>query len=254
MHKFLIMGISAQKLNGKLDKKAADSYVFNTLKKYENKKFDYCGIGGRWEGMLAAKKESKNVLLTESGCFEESYDFFGTYDALENNGNCGPYIIEKNEYIPVNGGLVKEIEWDFIQKFESYVHFTLLKHTWERDPRLLGAIPDNYKFKKDGLYIEYDDGDSVLAFSNGETFSNYVERNDISFGRYLSLPFAYVDLNGIWHDDDELWEDFEKGRFKGVSMPDGIENFITNEYFKKVNAFVDSLKPEDAIIVVDYHI
>ena len=64
------------------------------------------------------------------------------YDILYNNGNSGPYIIENDEYIPVNGGIKKNIDWDAINKFdpEKNVKFKTYAVT-----RIRGAIFDELR-------------------------------------------------------------------------------------------------------------
>ena len=253
MHNFLILAIPEKELNGVFDISAAEKYVSEKLKKYTNEKFDYYSIGGRWEGLLIAKKDSNNILLTENGVFEECYNFFNTYDALENNGQRGPYIIENTEYVPANGGLVKDIEWEVFHKFEEYVQFLIFRHIWEHDERL-GRIPDAYKFKEDGLYIASPENNEMfLLYKNDESFSDYITRKDLTFAIKFPAPFAFVDYDGYWHDENEIWGKLEADLLKSKNMPEDPEEFVQEEYQKAFFTFLDTLKPTDGVVIVDYH-
>lgn len=192
-------------------------------------------------------------MLTETGCFEETYDFFGKYNVLENNGANGPYMIDGVEFVPVNGGFVSEIEWDVIPRFMECATYVIKKHILEKDPRL-GTIPDEYKYQDGDLYLDVPDHGLHLLIKNGETFSAYAQREGYVFERDFIPPHAYVDLDGVWHDDNEIWEELEKNLLSGKNMPDDINTFASNEFRDRVHRFLDTLQPEDGVVIVDFHV
>lgn len=253
MHNFLIMGIPAKELKGQFNEKMLNAYVEKVLGKYIGNKCDYFQIGGRWQGVLGAKKSNPNVLLTETGCFEENYDFFGRYDALENNGASGPYMIDGVEFVPVNGGLVNEIEWDVIPRFMEYATYIVKKHILERDPRF-EILPDEYKYQDGDLYLDVPDHGLHLLIKNGETFLEYAQRQECVFVRDFIPPHAYVDLDGAWHDDNEVWEELGKGLLAEGEMPENIMEFASNEFRTRVHNFLDTLQPGDGVVIVDFHV
>lgn len=253
MHNFLIMGIPANELKGQFDKKTVDAYAEKVLGKYTEDKCDYFEVGGRWQGVLGAKKNNANILLTETNCFEENYDFFGKYNALENNGANGPYIIDGVEFVPVNGGLVNEIEWDIIPRFMECVTYIVVKHVLEKDPRL-GTIPDQYRYQDGNLYLDVPNHGLHLLLKNGESFCDYAQRHEYVFNRDFIPPHAYVDLNGDWHDENEIWDDLQNDLLSGKSLPDNIHEFAANAFRDRVHDFLDTLQPEDGVVIVDFHV
>ncbi len=257
-HKTVYMGIPADELKGDISIERVFSYVEKTMAKYveetaqeENIKCDYYEIGGRWEGAVGAIKGAENVLLTENGLF--AYQFFVNYDVIINNGHRGPYFIDDVEYIPVNAGLKKAIAWDAISKFSKYLQFKSLECILNRDPRLEDSLPEGFEIEDGDVYVGED---KLLALKNKETFSEWVDRLGIQFGRTMAPPDAYIDTKGVWHDENDVWAEFEKtimsGKFK--DMPENPAEAAQEIFLGDYERFMDDeLKDDDCFVIIDCH-
>ena len=260
MHNFLFLGIPAKEIKNGFNYDDIEIYVNKVMSKYvtdtadeENVKCDYCQIGGRWQGVLAAKKDSKNVILTETGMFEENYDFFQVYNALENNGENGPYVIDDVEYVPVNGGLMSDIGLDFISRFRHFEMYAYSKHIMEKDPRL-GETPDYCRIADDGLYCMTETGEENLMYKKDESFAQFAERMEIEFMPDFIPPHAYVDLDGVWHDENEVWDNIEAELLSGKFPAEDVMDDAGQKFAEAAYEFIKGLAPEDGLVVVDYHI
>ena len=259
-HKTVYMGIAASELKGEFDAQKIISIVDKIMAKYveetaedDDIKCDGYEIGGRLEGVIAAFKNSENILKTENGTFP--YQGFNEYNAIVNNGNIGPYVIDEVEYIPVNGGLKKDIAWDAIEKLDEYKSISLLRMIFTRDPRLGGNVPEVYEIKEDGLYIN-SDGQSTLVLKKGETFSEWADRIGKQFNRNFLPPDAYIDTNGVWHDADEYWETFQDALINGNpdDIPEDPEQAASQAFLADFEKFMDDeLKDNDCFVVLDCH-
>lgn len=259
-HKTVYLGIPASKLNGVFDPSAIASIVEEIMAQYveetakeENVKCDWYVIGGRWEGTVGAIKGTENVLLTENGTF--AYTLFDKYNVIANKGNNGPYIIEDTEYIPVNGGLKKSIAWDTYSRFDSYIAYLTFELVINKDPRIGGTLPENYEIIDNDLFLNAS-GKKVLVMRKKEAFSDWADRMNRYLGRVLLPPDAYIDTNGVWHDDNEIWAEFEKIAMSGnfEAMPENPEETAQKEMSKRFNEFLDNeLKDDDCFVVLDCH-
>lgn len=260
MHNFLFMGIPAKELKNGFNFGDIQTYADKVMSKYvaetakdENVKCDYFQIGGRWQGVFAAKADSKNIILTDTNMFEENYDFFQLYNALENNGANGPYIIDDVEYVPINGGLMSDIGLDFINRFRHYDMYAYSKHIMEKDPRL-GDTPDYCRIADEGLYCMTDTGEENLMYQKGESFAQFAERMGIKFMPDFIPPHAYVDLDGVWHDENEVWDRLQAELANGNFPKGNPTEIASQEFHKMIFEFVMSLKDDDCLVVIDYHI
>ena len=257
-HKTVYIGIPASKLKGAFDENQIASIVEKIMKKYveetakeENIKCDWYVIGGRWEGAVGAIKGAENVLLTESGLF--AYQLFDQYDVIINNGQRGPYFVDDVEYIPINAGLKKDIAWDAISRLDQYKSYKFFELVLNRDPRLGDSLPEGYEIKDGDLYA----GENKSLFlKKKETFSEWVERMGIQFGRAMMPPDAYIDTKGVWHDDNDVWAVFEKKLMSGNfdDMPDNPEEAAQQAYLENYEKFMDEeLEDDDCFVILDCH-
>ena len=141
----------------------ADEVMSNYLEETateENAKLDYYVIGGRWAGTFGAPKGTEAVFPVDENIF--AYQFTDNYNAIANNGNNGAYLDDGVEYIPINGGLKKDIDRFFINRFESYTTYMLLQLFYSRDPRF-GNLPPEYEIADGCLYINYGEN-RIIAY------------------------------------------------------------------------------------------
>lgn len=252
-HKTVYMGIPANKLDGKFDPEKIASFVKTTMEQYVeetakegNVKCDWYVIGGRWEGSVAAIKGTQNILETQNGQF--AYTFFDQYNAVMNNGQSGPYIMDNVEYIPVDGGLKKDIAWDAIAKWNAYNTYLIFKLILQKDPRFGGGIPEGYKVIDEDLYL-CPSGKDVLAVKNNENFYDWAKRLGETFERIVLPPDAYIDTKGVWHDENDLW--------KNCPTPSELTRLLesSQEMFTEVfEKFLDEeLQDDDCFVVLDCH-
>lgn len=260
MHNFLFLGIPAKGLSNGFNLDDIQVYVDKVMSKYvmdtaneENVKCDYYQIGGRWQGLFGAKAENKNVILTDTGMFEENYDFFPFYNALVNNGENGPYIIDDVEYVPVNGGLMSDIGLDVINRFREYRMYLIFKSFLDGDSRV-GNAPDTCRITEEGIYFADDSGEERLMLKKGETFAQFAERLGISFVWEWITPHAFVDLGGVWHDENEVWDNIQAELLSGKFPAEDVMANAGEKFAEMAYEFVKSLNPEDGLVVVDYHI
>lgn len=255
-HMTVYMGISANKLKGAFDQDKISELVDEVMQKYlvetaeeKNIKCDWYVIGGRWEGSIAAVKGSENVLETESGMFP--YQFIDQYDVIVNNGNRGPYFAGSTEYVPANGGLKKEIDWEGIAKLQEFMYFKYQELILNRDPRFGGRIPDGHVIKEDGLYVD-NEGELVLLLKKGESFEERAVRTGETYSRSIGIPDAYIDTQGVWHDENEVWDAMMRGKLKGVKG--NTQEFAQQTYMKNFTKFMDGeLQDNDCFVVLDCH-
>lgn len=258
-HKTVIMGIPSHYLNGSFDTDTVSNYVEKVMAQYveetareENIKCDWYVIGGRWAGCFGALKSANHIWISEQGVF--AYQLFDEYDAIANGGKRGPYVIEDVEYVPINGGLKKDIAWDSIHKFDVYTKYLLLEMIQQQDPRL-GQLPDEYKFKADGLYVE-SEGELYLLLKAGESFEEYVRREEIIFANAGLDVDAYIDISGMWHDESDCWDNWIQQMANGKSreLPENPGETAKEEFDAAYHRFVDNeLSENDGIIVLDCH-
>ena len=259
-HKTVFIGIPSGRLGGRFSQEKIASLVDDIMKKYveetaedENVKCDWYVIGGRWEGALGALKGTEGVLPADSGSF--AYEFSNKYNVVVNNGGNGPYIVENDEYFPVNGGLKKSIAWDAIAKLDECTTYMILKMILARDPRLGDRLPEAYEIRDGDLYIKAED-QNILLLKNGESFSERAVRLGQEFGPAMMPPDAFIDLRGVWHDDNDAWAAFEKKLMSGKldEMPDNLEEAAKNAFLDDFTRFrEEELQGEDCIVVLDCH-
>lgn len=257
-HKVVYMGISGNELKGDISLKKVSSYVKKTMKEYveetakeKNVKCDWYVIGGRWEGAIGAIKGAKNVVLTENGLFP--YKFFDQYDAIINAGHRGPYFVDDVEYIPVNAGLKKDIAWDSISRLAQYKTFRFLELILNKDSCLGDGLVEGYEIKDGNLYVGKN---KSLILKNNETFSEWAERLGVQFGRVMMSPDAYIDVKGVWHDENDAWAKCEKeimsGKFRDI--PENLEEAVQKAYLENYEKFMnEELKDDDCFVILDCH-
>lgn len=259
-HKTVYLGISANKLNGNVSEDKIYLYVETVMSKYveetaksRNVKCDWYLIGGRWEGAIGAVKGTKNILSAENGTF--IYTLFDEYDAIVNNGQRGPYFLDGIEYIPISGGFKKDIDWNSVSKFNQYKKFKLLELVLNRDPKIGNKLPSEYKIVDNDLYIETD-GQKNQILKKGETFSEWIKRQNIKFSREMLNPDAYVDKNGVWHDENDIWAEFEKKNinFETENMAKNPFEAVQESFIKQFENFMDNeLQDDDYFVILDCH-
>ena len=274
-HKTVYLGIPAKKLNGAFSEEKLCSAVESIMSQYVEEtaedgnkiQCDWYSIGGRWSGAVAAVKGTDNILPTENGLFP--YELFDQYDAIINNGNRGPYYVDKTEYVPIDCGKKKDIDWESIHKLDEYMTYKFFELAFNRDARF-GDLPDSYVFKDDGLYIKTDDGNTFFVYKKGETFDEYVVRREIKFERAILPPDAFIGLDGEWHDDNDIWRHFEQVAMSKIMNEDldeeeGFEQFIAETsdnpaeaaqegFAKMFDNFLDNeLGDDDYFVVLDCH-
>lgn len=255
-HKTVYVSIPAREIAGNTDQNHISRLVQGIMSKYVegtaqdgNIKCDWYEIGGRWEGTFGAIKGTENVLPAGSGSF--AYELFGSYNLIVNNGQQGPYFAGETEYIPINGGLKKDIAWDAIEKLEAYTRHRFFEWILNRDPRIEANIDEDYLIVEDGLYFKTD-GEPVLILKRGETFEERNARLGQTFGKGMLSVDAYVDKNGVWHDEDNMWRKFFIGGSK--NMPEDPETAAKEELMKSFRNFLDEeLEPDDYVVVLDCH-
>lgn len=259
-HKTVYLGISADELNGDVIKDKVSLYVETAMSKYvegtatpKNIKCDYYLIGGRWDGAIGTVKGTKNILSTENGTF--IYTLFDEYDAIVNNGQRGPYFLDGIEYIPISGGFKKDIDWNSISKFNLYKKFKLLELVLNRDPKIGDKLPSGYKIVNNDLYIETD-GHKNQILKKSETFSEWIKRQNIKFSREMLPPDAYVDKNGVWHDENDIWDEFERNiiNYKLEDMSKNPFEAVQKNFIKQFENFMDNeLQDDDYFVILDCH-
>ncbi len=260
MHRFLFLGIPAKNLSNGFKLDSIRAYVKKVMREYamdtadeENVKCDYYEIGGRWQGVFAAKKDSKNIILTDTGMFEENYDFFPFYDALVNDGANGPYIIDDVEYVPVNGGFMSDIDLEVVNRFREYRMYLIFKSFLDGDSRV-GNAPDTCRITEEGIYFTDDSGEERLMLKKGETFAQFTERMEIKFVPDFIPPHAYIDLDGVWHDENDVWDNIQAELLSGKFPALDIMEIAREKFAEMVYKFMKGLNPEDGLVVVDYHV
>ena len=97
MHNIVYLAISKVFLPPSVQPDHIKKHVDKVMRQYteesaanqESIKCDWYVIGGRWDGILAAEKDTTGVYPSESGVF--SFDSMQAYDIIVNAGNSGPY-------------------------------------------------------------------------------------------------------------------------------------------------------------------
>ena len=259
-HKTVCMAISSEKLCGKFDEETVKDIVARVMARYveetakdEEIKCDWYSIGGRWAGSFAALKGTQNVLPAEEGRF--AYELFDKYDVVVNYGKQGPYKIDDAEYIPVNGALKKDIAWDAVSKFDKYVTYRMLRMILEGDPRI-GGVPAGYEIRENKLYVHVD-GTEIHALTVGESFEVYAKARNMVFGRAVIPLDAYIDKDGVWHDDNEIWDIWMRqlmGSKGKRGLPTNPEEAAYKEFRELFEKYLDNeLKDDDGFLVLDCH-
>lgn len=259
-HKTVYMCIPQNKLKGNVSKEHITEIVAETLAKYVEDtaedgmmKIDWYEIGGRWAGAFATLKSATSAFLTENGLF--AYEFLDKYDVICNGGQRGPYIAGCEEFMPVNGAYNHEIAWNALAKLRDYYLYKYMLMILDGDERLGGHTPDGMEIIDDCLFLM--DDEHTLWVKKGETFDERNERLGKKFGRGMMPPDAYVDLNGVWHDDNDIWEKWEKGGPKAMekvfASGKDPQEIALEEFNEEFEQLLSSLQPNDYVIVIDGH-
>ena len=254
MHNTVYMVISANKIEGDASKKHIDEIVQDVLMPYcgeeaEDWHMDWYVIGGRWAGFSAVLKGTK-CYESSSGTF--AYSLFDKYDALMNNGEHGPYVIDGVEYIPINGARKKDILWDCIHKFDTMNTmriFQMLLNEEDRNRYLGGVLPENYSIDGDALYLK----SGSLCYRAGESFAEFTERLGIALTKSILPVDAYIDKDGEWHNGDDLMDDaefMEKLIEESENVVEDLEYALTERFFKYID---EDVEDDEFILVLDTH-
>lgn len=259
-HKTVYLGIPANRLGGEFSSDKITAVVEKIMERYVEKtaderniKCDWYEIGGRWAGSIGAIKGTETVIPAESGLF--AYQLFDKYDAIVNNGQRGPYVVDETVYIPVNAGLKKSIAWDSIAKLDEYKSYKLYELILKRDPRVGEALPAYLEIIDENLYVK-GNVKTVLVLKNGESFYERAVRMEKQFGRMMAPPDAYIDTNGVWHDDNDAWSIFEAKIISGKfdEMPADPEQAARDAFLENYEKFLDEeLQDEDCFVILDCH-
>lgn len=275
-HKTVYLGIPAEKLNGDFSEEKISSVVESIMSRYVEEtaedmseiRCDWYSIGGRWAGAVAAAKGTDNILPTENGLFP--YELFDSYDMIVNNGNRGPYFAGATEYVPINCGRKKDIDWQAVSKLNEYFLFKYVELLFKKDPRFDGVSLEDFIISDEGIYMTTDEGDTVFVYKNNESFEENIERREKEFERAMIPPDAFIGLDGVWHDDNDIWRHFEQVAMSKIMNEDldeeeGFEQFIAEtsdnpaeaaqEGFEKMfDNFLDNeLGDDDYFVVIDCH-
>lgn len=259
MHKTIYMIISKSEINGDTSKEHIDAIVERVLTPYcgsdaeeDHYYMDWYQIGGRWAGFTGVIKGT-DCYPTEEGRF--AYEHFDRYDAFVNNGKFGPYVIDDIEYIPIIGAKKKDIAWDCIEKFNNawmLRYFQIVVNEAERNALLGGEIPAGFYVENDVLYLESDVEHNAL-YIKGETFTENMLRRGIKFGKGIMTPDAYVDKEGKWHDDNQIWENDELMR-NLIENNEDLEMAVMEKFSDGLYDYLEEqVEDEDYILVIDGH-
>ena len=256
MHKIVFMIIPAEKLSGNTTKNNIDSVIDTILAPYcgaDDSKWqmDSYEVGGRWSGFWGVVKGT-DCYPSEEGRF--AYRQFQFYDALVNGGEIGPYIVEGTEYIPVIGAKKKNIAWECVPLFEMYSLFKLFQIAMNEDRDVL---PEGLIIAGDKIYAPELPGNQVV-YIEGESVYENIERRGADISRGMGLPDAFVDKDGCWHDDGEIWNNTrlieEIAKEIDSSNEADLEEVVAGEFLKRFYSYLDdSVEDEDYIVVVDAH-
>ena len=254
-HIVIFIGIPANKINSDYSAQHIDQLVENILEPYveetteEGKmKIDWYQIGGRWEGAVAAVKGTQDVYPARQFAYQ-----MDEYIAVCCKGMAGPYIAGNTEYIPVTGARSKDIAWDALNRLELEKNYTLWKMLLNRDPLFGGKIPDGLEIRDGDLYLK--DG-NFLVLKQGETQEELIKRMNYSFNTAIMPPDAYVDLEGNWHDDNEIWDEWASdfnAMSKMMSSDQNPHEKAQEEFCERAMAFSKNLADDDYFIVIDGH-
>lgn len=276
MHKTIYMGISAEKLKGDTSKENIDRIVDETLARYfidtaqdeDEAYLDNYVVGGRWQGSFAVLKSAKTGYLTDNNLFP--YKSMEGYNFMCNDDNVGPYTDGKNEYIPVSGACFKEIDEFAVSRMELYSNYKYLICLLNKDERFEPQVLD---VTEDKIYFNGENGEErILVLKRGDSFEDYVKRIGVEFDRALGEPDAYIDFDGVWHDDHEyvrnsikkMLSAFENGGLEEAfaangkifgEIPEGVnhDEYSKNMFVKNFIDFMKSFDGDDYMLVIDGH-
>ena len=195
-------------------------YFFNP-----NAQWDWYSIGGRWPGMLWAAEDARDVLEDETSSGPSG-------DASE--GASLP-----NGLRAVSGARIRDICWDAMLSQAR----TALSDQYRQLQRVLSGQEEPSRMifvTKDGICGWGGD----LLLKRGEALAEYLERRGAGPGEHL-VPdmYAYLDLDGEWHSKGDMgwW---------GISSHDKPDS----EWTAECRRFLETLRPDDVLVVVDCHI
>ena len=256
MHNRVYVTIPVSKLAGDASTKHIDKLVADIMKSYcpptakpGMAKMDYYTVGGRFGGFTGVVKGT-DCYPNPSGQFD--YTFTDEYDAYFYFGQQhGPYKFDNTEYVPVIGAKKKDIAFDSVNKLAVAIQLRVWEIMLKEDLRkqyLNGSIPEGCSVRADGVYAN-----GELLLKKNETYAEAAKRHGVKFATFLTDPDAYIDLNGKWHSDDEVFADkaFMKKAEKssGNLIAEAAEEFI-NRLIKYIE---NTLGDEDYIVMVDTH-
>ena len=265
-HKIIYMGISAEEVAGDYSKEHIDSIVEKKLSRYvepeeyededeeededceeefSGYKLDWYQIGGRWGGAFATLKGKQSAYPTENNEFATDTDL---YDIACNDGKKGPYIIEGEEFIPVNGACKKDLDFTTVSKIFLYGQYKARMMLLNKDERV-SEVQKDYEIDGDDLYTK--DGHEFMINRNEtfEDFLNRLYRGDFIYTYTLDDTDAYIDFDGEWHDMDELFGEILE-KTKDIA---NISSEAYNAFQEKAREFVKSLSDDDYVIIIDGH-
>lgn len=261
-HIIIFMSIPGEKLSGNTSKENIDRIVSETLAPYvedtaqndTNIKIDEYRIGGRWEGFAAAIKTNTDYYPAERGDF--IYDALKQYNLICNKGAKGPYLAGDTEFVPISGAIKKNIDFLAVDKLQNYMFYKYGQMYLVKDPFLGGTdLPEGWRIEGEDLYV----GDTLFIKGN-ESWEERVARTGAEFSpAMIGGVDAYIDNKGVWHDDNELWNEWEREGMRVFmetgNVPEGNPHEeIPKMFEEKVDKFInEEVRDDDYLLIIDGH-
>lgn len=272
MHQIVYLALDAKKVGLLAATSRIDELVNSVMQNYVEEtapsdcKCDYYSIGGRWSGFAAAKKGDSGVYPASEGSFmkyeegqrididlsyqRKSRPFSEYYDFVVHNGSKGKYHVDNQEYIPVSGGLKKNLSLTAVSELKEYWKYRYYQRCIEGDKVLQNLLPnDVHVIDGEGLVAKVG-SDTLTVTTKGESFGQYIKRTGIKIEEWLPSAWAYIDKEGNWHDADEIWAKNAKQLFESGENPDAVAYRVLND---NLLHYYNQLSSQDYFLIMDCH-
>lgn len=256
-HKIIYVAIPSARIDGDTSKENIDMIAAEIMMKYvedtadeDMAKVDWYAIGGRWNGSFATSVNAESAYLQNENTF--TYTFGEPYNAVCNHGECGPYIVGTEEFVPVSGACIRDIVWAAPCKLDNYWQFKYLQMCLENDESIGNQVPEGFERVDDCIY--FPERDHALITKKGDTFEKYVERLNIKFFAYEPEVDAFIDLDENWHDANSFDDIDELGDLQDLlAMGPNITDALYDKFKERLHELIESLGPDDYLLVIDGH-
>lgn len=258
-HKVVYLTIPGFVLKGEFSKELIEEKVASLMRHYVEETADEddyptCDgyeIGGRWAGALGALKGTQTVVPAQEGKF--AFEFMDTYSVVVHRGQPGPYIAGKKEFVPINGGLAKDIDWTAATDLQNYMEYRIMQLALEKDP-MMGNLLHQFSFREDGLYPAQPGAD-IPVLKKDETFEQWCQRLGKDGQRGILPPDAYTDRQGVWHDENEVWEQWQEDLLRGGrGIPENPQEAAQEQFQEAFHKYLDEeLQSDDCLVILDCH-